>query len=239
MAEKHFFEQVAYTQKYLIDYLKNNVKDFSTQTNILEIGCAEGGTIAELHNQGYSCDGIEIEEARVETAKKHNQNSATILVGDITKPIDIGKKYDLVIMRDVIEHIADKPSAFNQISKLLNKNGKLFVTFPLKYSPYAGHNQVERSWLKYVWYITLFPKFVIKMMVPKHSYGEYVYLKENALSYFSLNKLVRKDWKYIKKDFFISRPVFKIRFGWKIIKCPHIPIVKEFTNGCEVLLEKV
>jgi len=238
MAEKHFYEQVNYTKEYLVPYLKNNIKDFDKDKKILDVGCAEGGTVYELRNQGYFCDGIEIEVGRAEIAKKHIKGSAKIYVGDITKPPDIKEKYDIVIMRDVIEHIYDKGKALDNISNLLNEDGILFLTFPLKFSPYAGHNQIAKNWIKYVWYITLFPRFLIRLIVPERDYEFYADLKKNALTFYNLKRLIKNNWKLIRSDFFISRPIYKTRFGWKIIKFPGIPIIRELTNGCEVLMIK-
>ncbi len=238
MAEKHFYEQINYTEKYLISYMKSNIEGFSTQKKILDLGCAEGGTVYHLTNQGYICDGLEIEAGRARIAQKYTNGKADIFICDITQPLKIQKRYDIIIMRDVIEHISQKEKALNNISKLLNENGVLFLTFPLKYSPYAGHNQNAKNWLKYFWYITLLPKSIIKLLVPKRDIDNYLYLKENALSFYKLKQLLQNKWKFIRIDFFISRPIFKIRLGWPIVKFPQIPIIREFTNGCEVLVRK-
>lgn len=238
MAEKHFYEQVNYTRQYLVSYLEKNIKGFDKSKKILDIGCAEGGTVYELRQQGYICDGIEIDSGRAKIAENHIGDLASITVGDITKSLRIKNKYDIVIMRDVIEHIDEKEKALANISSLLTEKGALFITFPLKFSPYAGHNQTAKNWLKYFWYITLLPKPIIKLIVPQKNASGLLYLKKNALSYYKLNQLVKKDWNFIRKDFFISRPIFKIRFGWKIVKLPNIPIIREFVNGCEVLIEK-
>lgn len=238
MAEKHFYEQVNYTKEYLIPYLKNNLKDFNNHLKIIDIGCAEGGTVYELRKQGYNCDGIELEPVRVETAKKHNDNAAKISVGDITEELKTDEKYDIVILRDVIEHIPDKAKALSNIAKLLNPKGVLFMAFPLKFSPYAGHNQNATNWVKYFWYVTLLPKSLIKLLVPPENVNTLTELKETAISYHILKKLLKNNWKFIRKDFFISRPIYKIRFGWRIIKFPNIPVLRELVNGCEVLIEK-
>ena len=132
MAEKHFFEQINYTKNYLLKYLQSNIDGFNKGMKILEIGCAEGGSVFELRNQGYICDGIEIEETRVEIAKKYIKDTSKIIVGDITKNLNLNEKYDIIIMRDVIEHLSEKEKALSNIYDLLNNGGILFLTFPLK-----------------------------------------------------------------------------------------------------------
>lgn len=239
MAEKHFFEQINYTKNYLLKYLQSNIDGFNKGMKILEIGCAEGGSVFELRNQGYICDGIEIEETRVEIAKKYIKDTSKIIVGDITKNLNLNEKYDIIIMRDVIEHLSEKEKALSNIYDLLNNGGILFLTFPLKYSPYAGHNQTSKNWVKYFWYITLFPKLFIKIATTKQDYREITYLKDCALSFFRLKQIIKGKWNIMRTDFFLSRPIYNIRFGWKIIKCPNIPFIREFSNGCELLLKKL
>lgn len=42
MAEKHFYEQIEFTKKYLLTYFQRYINDFH-KLKVLEIGCAEGG----------------------------------------------------------------------------------------------------------------------------------------------------------------------------------------------------
>ena len=151
MAEKHFYEQEEYTDQYLIPYLKRHLTGFdNTGLSILEVGCAEGGSISSLLKLGYQVDGIEIEEGRAAIALDKLRGRSKIVVGDITRAeqVDMGRTYDLIIMRDVIKHIEDKATALANLHAMMKEGGHLFITFPLKYSPYAAHQQNARSWLK-------------------------------------------------------------------------------------------
>ena len=71
-------------------------------------------------------------------------------------------KYDLIIMVDVIEHIELPSVALDRIYDLLKPGGYLYITFPPKESPYAGHQQHHKL-LKYIPWISLLPENIIRL----------------------------------------------------------------------------
>ncbi|MBW6458736.1 MAG: class I SAM-dependent methyltransferase, partial [FCB group bacterium] len=113
MAEKHYFEQVRHTKEYLLPYFRKHIPDFN-DLRILEVGCAEGGGVKVFHDLGMRVTGAELAPDRVAIAKdKHPE--LDIRVMDITDRgiIDQLEKYDLIILRDVIEHVPDRKTAFS------------------------------------------------------------------------------------------------------------------------------
>lgn len=251
MAEKHFYEQQKYTDDYLFHYCRKNIFEFSKKNSysILEIGCAEGGSLSSFKKnlkdkQELVLLGIEIVEGRINLGKKHDPE-LDLIVGDITdiNIVDkINHKFDLIIIRDVIEHIQDKEKAIKNMFSLLKPYGHIFMTFPLKYSPYAGHQQNCKIPLRYFLYISLFSKrfisLICKISGQNEFFNELLYLKRNTLSYYKLTKLVKNKGEFVKKDFFIFRPIFKQRFGLPILRMPNIPLFRELALGCEVLIKK-
>ncbi|MFA8343454.1 MAG: class I SAM-dependent methyltransferase, partial [Rhodothermaceae bacterium] len=112
MAEKHFYEQIEHTKSYLIPYFENHIPDFK-ERKTLEVGCAEAGFIDLLDKLNVDVTGIELEAGRVDIIKQKNP-SLKVLVGDITDSESVKKvdeKFDLIVIRDVIEHIPDKEKA--------------------------------------------------------------------------------------------------------------------------------
>jgi SAM-dependent methyltransferase len=245
MAEKHYYEQESYSNNYLLPFLEKRLRRFSPEEyRILEVGCAEGGTLASLAARGFSCAGMEIVEGRAAIAKAKLPKGFPVFVGDVTaadQP-NLTKDYNLILIRDVIEHIEDKAAALRTLHSQLSDNGRVFITFPLKYSPYAGHQQTAKSWLKFIVYITLLPSFLIRILCnlagEKSQVNELLYLKKTALSFCYFKKLIKADWQIEHIDFYISRPVYKERFGWPIIKMPSILALRELANGAEVIIKK-
>lgn len=247
MAEKHFYEQIEYTKKYLLPYFQKHIPEFHKK-RVLEVGCAEGGLMEVLQEIGMDVTGLEISEERVKIASIKNPN-LKIYLGDITNAEIIGiikEQYDIIIMREVIEHISDKPTAFDNLDKLLENNGYLFISFPPKYSPFAGHQQIAKSVLKIIPYLHILPSNILKPLAKilgeREDYVEEIKLHFNTgqtIKNFEFHCALR-NFIMVKKDLFLFRPIYGLRYGLPMIKLPAIPGLKEiYTFGCETLLKKI
>jgi hypothetical protein len=196
MAEKHFIEQYQYG-KYLLPYLKKFIQ-FQT---VIELGCGEGGLLQFFKDHGFESYGYEKSKERI----KYQDTFCC----DATKYRHGG---DMVILRDVIEHIPNKRELFdNLISRYI------FVSFPPKWSAYAGHQQHNRfcKFIPFVHYIKHFPAM------------------DTAISIREFERLIT-DFDIIDRRFYLLRPVFKIRW------C--LPVIRIFKNpwamGAEYLLKR-
>ena len=246
MAEKHFYEQIRHSELYLIPYFNKHIPDFQN-SNILEVGCAEAGFLKQLVSIGINAIGLEISSDRVKIAKK-KVSEAQIFLGDITDKNIVDKlngPFDLIVMRDVIEHIPNRSEVFSNINSMLNNKGFVYITFPPKFSGFAGHQQNAKSFIKYIPFLHLLPAsilkicgkvlhendFLIKEIIANYKYGLTINSFEKFCKDYNFN--------YIQKDLFLFRPVFKIRFGLPIIRFPNIPLFREFfAFGCEYLIQK-
>ncbi len=246
MAEKHFYEQVDYTKKYLLPYFQKHIKEFHKK-RVLEVGCAEGGLLNVLNEMGMDVYGLEISQERADIAIEKNPK-VEILVGDITDPelsSKIHGKFDLIVMREVIEHVMDKHAIFSNLTKMLSSNGYLFISFPPKYSPFAGHQQIAKSFLKIIPYLHLLPRFVLDPLAKflgevngyvdeiklHYSTGMNINLFEKFCNGFNLTP--------VKKDLYIFRPIYAGRFGLPTLPSLNIYLIREgITMGYEVLLKK-
>ncbi|MEW6195636.1 MAG: class I SAM-dependent methyltransferase [Bacteroidota bacterium] len=247
MAEKHFYEQKEYTKNYLLPYLQKYIPNFH-KCSVLEVGCAEGGLMDVLMELGIHVVGIEISKERAEIAKQKNDR-LIVHVGDIADyslPSKINEQFDVIIMREVIEHVHDKYSAFDNLDAMLKNNGHLFISFPPKYSPFAGHQQIAKSFLKVIPYLHLLPRKLLKVFAS--ILGEkYDYVDEIKLHYstgMSINGFeylcAYKNFQTVKKEMFLFRPIYSLRFGLPKFRLPNIPIMREsITFGYETLLKKV
>jgi len=98
---------------------------------ILEIGCAQGETSAELLKQkkAYEVVGIEImpQVAKIAQTKIHK-----VICGDIeTIELNLNKGYfDYIIVADVIEHTKDPLSVLKKIKPFLKNNGFILASIP-------------------------------------------------------------------------------------------------------------
>ncbi|MBN1893302.1 class I SAM-dependent methyltransferase [bacterium] len=246
MSEKHFHEQAYFTRDYLLPYFERHIPGFHG-LSFLEIGCAEGGFLHVLHEMGLAVQGVELMKARADLARRLSPG-LKVLTGDITDdrmPESLARTFGCIVLRDVIEHVEDRESLFRNIDRLLEPGGYLYVTFPPKYSPFAGHHQVGRSWLRKVPYLHLLPGSWIKSLGAWS--GEYPHIPADAKNNFRTGLTLRKfqslcrkyGLKPIVREYFLVRPVYRIRFGWKTRRMPPLPVLDEvLTSGCECLLRK-
>jgi 2-polyprenyl-3-methyl-5-hydroxy-6-metoxy-1,4-benzoquinol methylase len=246
MAEIHYHEQRKFTTAYLLPYLESHIPDL-LQKDILEVGCAEAGFMAVMAEKSFNISGIELMPDRVDIAKEKNPD-LHITVGDITQDTTInkiGKTFDLIVMRDVIEHIPDRLAAFRNLNKLLKTNGYLYVTFPPRFSGFAGHQQNAKSLLRFVPYLHLLPDGMIKWLGKKGK--ENKALIDDVVTNYKIGLTINAFEQHYKahnffaviKELFIFRPIYQQRFNLSPLKMINLPILREFLAfGCEYLLKK-
>lgn len=245
----------AYREQYW--YAGNFVESFmdidsSSPLNILEIGTAEAGLLKYFHEKGHSCYGIEYSPVRHKNSIELNEEFRdNLLHGDIT---DIntysaiaGIQFDVIVLRDVIEHVKDQSLALRNIYSLLKPGGKFFVSFPPKHSPYAGHQQVFPKKLGKLPYIYMLPDFLYKKVIHYTGLNEksvdyYIFLKKNRLSIRKFQRLTSElNYKLIKIEKYFIRPCYEYRFNMNRTLNPlaKIPVIDEFTTlGSIFLLSK-
>jgi len=147
--ECYFREQAQTTQKYVIPYL-DDLMSIGPETEVLEIGCAEAGNLLPFLNLGCKTTGIDISCGRIELARKfyknHSQKQNLDLICEDIYQSDLhGKTFNLIVMRDVIEHIPDQKRFLKYIKKFLKSDGKFFLAFPPWQNPFGGHQQICQS----------------------------------------------------------------------------------------------
>ncbi len=107
-------------------------KKYSDGGNFLEIGCATGGLLVALRNNGFDVTGVEISSFAAEKGvKDHGLNI-------INKPFTnelVGKElpenhFDIVYMGDVLEHFTNPVEQLRNINKILKKGGCVIAEVP-------------------------------------------------------------------------------------------------------------
>jgi 2-polyprenyl-3-methyl-5-hydroxy-6-metoxy-1,4-benzoquinol methylase len=96
--------------------------------NLLDVGCATGGFLAEATSQGLDGVGVELSKYAVGVAR--NEFNLTVLQGDIYSPELEKGKYDLLTMWHVLEHLIDPLGALERACELLAPRGTLFIELP-------------------------------------------------------------------------------------------------------------
>lgn len=221
---------------FAVKYLTKN-QAFKPGFSICEIGSGEGGVAQALVLSGAKealC--TDILKHRLDAGQKMADDFGlnmhytlhNILEEDI--PNEWSEKFDLVILRDVIEHLKSPETAIQKISKLIKTGGKLYITFPPYYSPYGGHQQIVKgNFISKLPYIHWLPKNIFKWTVSSGlNYGieEVMSLKEYRLTPSKLKKIIKKlNFKITQESYFLLRPVFKPRFNLPTINITFLKII--------------
>ena len=243
MDQRHhriFNEQVWYSKKVISQLFGS--QDYYGK-RILELGCAEGGGLHYFARKGADCQGIEYSHSRfLNAVEQSNSVGINIIHGDILNPDTykqkVYEKFDYIIIRDVIEHLEDKVLAFNNIMQLLRPGGKLFISFPPKYSPYAGHQQNSTIQIGRLPYIFLIPNNLynglLKIIAEREeNIDGLLAIKRTRISIHRFEQLCSQfGLKQMIRQLYLLRPCYEFRYGWKRIKNPFgfIPIIREITT---------
>lgn len=99
-----------------------------TQTKILEVGCGEANLLFMLHQLGYkNLLGIDFASAAINKAREQH---IPVRRGDI-HTIQLKKHaYDLILLQQVIEHLADPRAVLIKLHQALTPGGKLIISTP-------------------------------------------------------------------------------------------------------------
>jgi 2-polyprenyl-3-methyl-5-hydroxy-6-metoxy-1,4-benzoquinol methylase len=242
----HYWQmQYRCAQEYVIPFLENECQITLRGKKVLEIGCGEGGVIAAFYDHGCAAVGMDIAEARLQKARERvsaegKQRDIQFARVDILQPEQAAawqRQFDLIVMKDVIEHLPGHRAALVQIAKLLKPAGHLFFSFPPWYMPFGAHQQVFHSKLKFIPYTHLLPQAWFRALAKscneqKPVIDELVGLYDSRLSLAALNKLLREiPYEVVVKKLYLTNPMYKYKFGLRPIVQPalvaHLPVIRE------------
>ncbi len=239
--------QMSLAEDYYIPYLlRNNIK--IEGRDILEIGCGNGGFIEGFAKHSDRCVGFDLKKLDWESNTVDLRNLDAF---DADLPNKLGRKFNLIILRDVVEHLENKRihELFKQIDSLLKEDGQVLVTFPPFYSPFGLHQQVLlNNFLRYVPFLSVFPKFLIRFITNSKVHKmdnveELLSLYESKKTISSFYKIAdRNNYKITHEKFFFVRPSHEIRYGFKTKESrflSRIPVLRElFTTGTVFIINK-
>ena len=121
-----------------IKYIKDNiVKDFNIKSldkpfkniKILDIGCG-GGLLSEpMYRLGASVLGIDASKKNIEVAKFHAKKNNLKIDYKVASPekLKTKLKFDVILNMEIVEHVEDINFFIKESSKLLRKNGVMFI----------------------------------------------------------------------------------------------------------------
>jgi len=128
------------------EILNKQIKKYSTKKkmSILDFGSGSGTNIYMLSKYGE----VDVYEKDNKTSnflkKKFNRNGIKIIKKCFSK-----KRYDLILVADVIEHIKNDKKIINNLNKILKKNGLIIVTVPAYQFLFSKKDQALKHFRRY------------------------------------------------------------------------------------------
>ena len=108
---------------YTID--RNWITRFIDKGTVLDVGCSGGQFLSTFDPKKWDRRGVEIDKNAAEHAKK--EYDIPVKVGYFPE-IKFGEKFDLVMMRGVIEHFSNPIDVLKKCAEILKLGGYLFIT---------------------------------------------------------------------------------------------------------------
>ena len=202
---KYLKENIVYNFK-----LKNKSKPLSG-IKILDIGCG-GGLLSEpMSRMGANVTGIDASDKNIKIAKLHSKKNKLKINYLCLSPekLKIEKKFDVILNMEIIEHVEDIDFFLSSCSKLLKKNGLMFV---------ATINKTLKSYV----FAIVGAEYVLRWLpIGTHEWEKFVKpedLKKILMKYdLSLNKLEGLNFNIFKDEWSISKDL-SVNYIAKFIK---------------------
>ena len=193
-----------------IKYIKENIiNDFKLKNktkpldkiDILDVGCG-GGLLSEpMQRLGANVTGIDASIKNIKIAKLHAKKNKLKINYLCSSPekLKINKKFDVILNMEIVEHVEDIEFFLNSCSKLLKKNGLMFI---------ATINKTLKSYI----FAIVGAEYVLKWLpIGTHEWEKFVkpedlknILKKNSLV---LNSLDGMNFNIIKNEWNISKDI--------------------------------
>lgn len=244
--KRYFDIQVLNAGKYVIPFIEEKYP-VRQGMRILEIGCGEGGVLKAFITKGCEGVGVELDAPRIDDAKKFMPEDIVsgrirFIVKDIYK-VDVENDFkglfDIILLKDVIEHIHDQAKLIGWMKNFLKPGGIVFFGFPPWYMPFGGHQQICRSKISRLPYLHLLPKGIYKWILKnrKENVEEMMEVRETGISIERFEKICKKEgYILFHKRHYLLNPIYEWKFGWKPRKqaglIGAIPFFRNFLTTC-------
>ena len=122
--------RISYIKENIIETFKiNQNKTPLKNIKVLDIGCG-GGLLAEpMCRLGAEVTAIDASEKNINVAKLHSKKNDLKINYICTSPekLQIKNKFDVILNMEIVEHVEDVNFFLKSSSKLLKKNGIMFI----------------------------------------------------------------------------------------------------------------
>ncbi|MEO6948635.1 MAG: class I SAM-dependent methyltransferase [Ginsengibacter sp.] len=246
--KRYFDIQLLNSEKHILPFIEINF-NIREGMRILEIGCGEGGVIKAFLNKGCVGVGVEFDEIRIKNGENWlkddiENGKLSFVVKDIydTNVESLGGKFDIIILKDVIEHIHNQSRLLVRLKNFLTPSGIIFLGFPPWQMPFGGHQQLCEKKLSKVPYFHLLPTPVYKSLLKlfgesDSNMNQLLEIKETGISIERFENIVKKNgYGVVNKIHYLFNPIYEWKFNLKARKqntiISRIPYLRDYFTTC-------
>lgn len=194
---------------------------------VLDVGAGEGGVMKAFAEAEATGIGVDLNPERAEFARGalEQECDAGVLefvTGDIhDASVTAGweEQFDLVTLKDAIEHITEKEKLLTRLGSFLRPGGMLFLGFPPWRMPYGGHQQIAASKIGQLPYYHLLPRRLYRKILGWLGEGdatidELLELCDTGISIAGFESLVVKcGFEVVERRLYLINPIYQYKFG--------------------------
>lgn len=244
-----FDQQVDNARTYVLPFIAGT-KPLGPGVRVMEIGTGEGGVLVPFAEQGCTCVGVDLNPIRIDIAnrilsKEVAEGKMEFLYKNVYDADFLERfrnYFDVIILKDAIEHIPEQEKFIPYLKNLLREGGQIFFGFPPWYMPFGGHQQITEGKLGMMPYYHILPKPLYRglLRLIGESDGVIKELMEIYDTRISIERFERiignSGLKVLRKQHYLINPIYKYKFGWKPRKqtpvITAIPFVRNFLTTC-------
>ena len=245
-----FEQQVDNSRSYVLPFIEQT-KPLRSGVNVLEIGCGEGGVLIPFVERGCYCVGVDLNPLRIDLANEFMKEEVRAgRIQFLYKNVydqdfldNFRGFFDLVILKDAIEHIPEQEKFIPYLKNFLKPEGQIYFGFPPWYMPFGGHQQVCQNKLASVLpYYHILPRPVYKGILQafgesKPVIEELLEIKDTRITIERFEQIIRDSGLTVKnKQHYLINPIYKYKFGLQPRKqfglISAIPYVRNFLTTC-------
>ena len=122
--------RIKYIKESIINYFNIKSKKLPLKNiNILDIGCGGGLISVPIKKLGANVIGIDASLKNIQVAKSYSKKNKLKIKYICSSPekLKIKKKFDVILILEIVEHVDDIDFFINRSSRFLKKNGLMFI----------------------------------------------------------------------------------------------------------------
>jgi SAM-dependent methyltransferase len=214
---------------------------------VLDVGCGYGGTLQALAEHCPRLELIGIDRDRAMVAHGRGRADPRIALHEADFFAYDGDRCELILMRDVLEHIGEPERALERAAALLSPSGFLFVSFAPFGGPFGGHQHNAEGLPSRLPWLHVLPARIYRRLlrVEGNSYTARVELDRDIASVLQTRLTVRRFLRgarraglsLVSRASYFSRPDYRQKLGLPTLRLPTLGGMEEpLTTGVEALL---